>query len=167
MAALKAQREQEQVVVEDAVVAESGTVARGPASESLVVAESAALEESPAAVYLAHLAAGSRRTMRTALETMATLLSSGRAGALTLAWGRVSYQHTAALRSLLAERYAPATANKMLAALRTGGRAHSDALPTHTPVSPAGTHRASTPTARSPSAAPRQTGRPRQIRGER
>jgi len=118
MAALKAQREQEQVVVEDAVVAESGTVARGPASESLVVAESAALEESPAAVYLAHLAAGSRRTMRTALETMATLLSSGRAGALTLAWGRVSYQHTAALRSLLAERYAPATANKMLAALR-------------------------------------------------
>jgi len=30
----------------------------------------------------------------------------------------VRYQHTAALRSLLAERYAPATANKMLAALR-------------------------------------------------
>jgi len=116
MAALKAQREQ--VVVVDAVVDERGTVARGPASEGLVLAESAALEESPAAVYLAHLAAGSRRTMRTALETMATLLSGGRAGALTLAWGRVRYQHTAALRSLLAERYAPATANKMLAALR-------------------------------------------------
>jgi site-specific recombinase XerD len=33
-------------------------------------------------------------------------------------WEQLRYQHTAALRSLLAERYSAATANKMLAALR-------------------------------------------------
>jgi site-specific recombinase XerD len=36
----------------------------------------------------------------------------------TLDWSALRYQHTAAVRSLLAELYAPATANKMLAALR-------------------------------------------------
>ncbi len=120
MATRTAQKEQEQVVVEDAMGGDTSRTAapEQPVAEGLVLTQQPLLEESPAAVYLAHLAAGSRRTMRTALETMAGLLSGGRAGALTLAWGRVRYQHTAALRSLLAERYAPATANKMLAALR-------------------------------------------------
>lgn len=74
--------------------------------------------EHPAAVYLAHLAPGSRRTMRGALATIAALLTEGAADCFALPWHRLRYQHTAAVRALLAERYAPATANKHLAALR-------------------------------------------------
>ena len=72
----------------------------------------------PALVYLARLAPGSRRTMGEALHTMADRLSAGRCDLWTLAWHEIRYQHTAALRSLLTEQYAPATVNKMLAALR-------------------------------------------------
>src|SRR5581483_6809640 len=86
----------------------------------------------PALVYLAQLSPGSRRTMRTALNTIAELLGvapimqetnspRGRREVETLRycdWASLRYQHTLALRTLLAERYKPATANKMLAALR-------------------------------------------------
>ncbi|MDP9476380.1 MAG: site-specific integrase [Actinomycetota bacterium] len=72
----------------------------------------------PARVYLASLSEGSRHTMRAALENMAGLVSVGHADALALPWHELRYQHTAAIRSALAERYAPATANKMLSALR-------------------------------------------------
>ncbi|HKP54348.1 MAG TPA: tyrosine-type recombinase/integrase [Chloroflexia bacterium] len=72
----------------------------------------------PAAVYLARLAAGSRRTMAGALDVIAGLLTSYRCNKETLNWGALRYQHTAAIRALLADLYAPATANKMLAALR-------------------------------------------------
>ncbi|HEY3229911.1 MAG TPA: site-specific integrase [Roseiflexaceae bacterium] len=86
----------------------------------------------PALVYLAQLSPGSRRSMRTALNTIAELLgvapvvqetSSPRRRRevetlLYCDWTSLRYQHTLALRTLLAERYKPATANKMLAALR-------------------------------------------------
>lgn len=72
----------------------------------------------PALVYLASLAAGSRRTMRQALDVIAAELTGGRATLLTLPWHQLTYAHTAAVRSALAERYAAATANKMLAALK-------------------------------------------------
>jgi site-specific recombinase XerD len=76
--------------------------------------------QNPAAVYLASLtSAQSRRTMRRCLATLAAMLL-GRTDAdpLTLTWQNLSYAHSAALRTQLAERYAPATANKHLAALR-------------------------------------------------
>lgn len=78
---------------------------------------------SPAAVYLAQLAQSGRRTQKTALDTLAALLgppaAPGQAyDALSCPWHLLRYQHTAALRTALTERYAPATANKMLAALR-------------------------------------------------
>lgn len=76
------------------------------------------LDEHPAVVYLAGLAEGSRRTMRGALDTIAGLVSDGQADAETLPWARLRFQHTTAIRSRLAETYAPATANKMLSALR-------------------------------------------------
>ena len=75
-------------------------------------------DQHPVAVYLARLAPGSRRAMRQALGVVAELLSSGKATAETLPWPSLRYQHTAAVRAALAERYAPATANKMLSALR-------------------------------------------------
>lgn len=75
-------------------------------------------DQHPAAVYLARLAPGSRRTMSEALNTMAGLLTNNRCTMQTLDWSALRYQHTAALRSILADLYAAATANKMLAALK-------------------------------------------------
>jgi site-specific recombinase XerD len=72
----------------------------------------------PAAVYLASLAPGSRRAMRQALDVCAGIISSGRDDAETLDWAALRFQHTSAIRAALAERYAPAGANKALAALR-------------------------------------------------
>lgn len=71
----------------------------------------------PAAVYLTRLAPGSRRSQKAALETMASILSSGRIGTDELPWQQLGYQHTQALRAVLAERYSPATANSHLVAL--------------------------------------------------
>lgn len=76
----------------------------------------ARLDEQPAAVYLAQLTRRSRRTQASALDQVAQLL--GYSDALTCPWSSLRYQHTAAIRAQLAERYAPATANRMLAALR-------------------------------------------------
>lgn len=76
------------------------------------------LDRHPAAVYLARLAPGSHRTMRHALDTVAAILTGGIADAAALDWSRLRYSHTAAIRAALAARYAPATANKILAALR-------------------------------------------------
>ena len=72
----------------------------------------------PAHVYLARLGSGSRRTMREALSTIAAIVTSGRADLETMPWAALRYQHTAAVRAALMEKYKPSTANKMLAALR-------------------------------------------------
>jgi site-specific recombinase XerD len=56
--------------------------------------------------------------MRGALEQIASLLSSGREDILTLDWSALRYPHVQAVRAVLAERYAPATANRHLSALR-------------------------------------------------
>ena len=89
-----------------------------PLDAVLYGVENLPADEQPAAVYLASLSPGSRRTMRTALHTIAGLLTTGCRDAFLLPWGALRYQHTAALRAALAEKYAPATANKILAALR-------------------------------------------------
>jgi site-specific recombinase XerD len=73
----------------------------------------------PAAVYLARLAPGSRRSQMAALDTMARLLTGDdERNAENLPWHLVGYQHSQALRAALADRYSPATANRHLAALR-------------------------------------------------
>jgi len=76
------------------------------------------LDQNAAAVYLAGLSAGSRPAMQGALNEIAGLLSGGAVDALTLDWAALRFQHTAAIRAKLAERDAPATANKKLSALR-------------------------------------------------
>ena len=85
---------------------------------ALSVIEAQASDSHPALVYLARLAPGSRRTMSEALTVIAGKVSAGHSTLWTLAWHELRYQHTVALRSVLAEQYAPATVNKMLAALR-------------------------------------------------
>jgi site-specific recombinase XerD len=74
-------------------------------------------DQNSAAVYLASLAPGSRRTMRQALDTIAGM-DSPTVDAMSFPWHSVRHQHTAAIRSRLAEAFAAATANKMLSALR-------------------------------------------------
>jgi site-specific recombinase XerD len=76
------------------------------------------LEQNPAAVYLASLGERSRRTIGGDLNAIAGIVSGGRFDAFSLQWEWIRYRHTAAIRSLLLERYAPATANRMLSALR-------------------------------------------------
>ena len=75
-------------------------------------------ESHPALVYLGRLAHGSRRTLRAALDNIARLATSGRSNALSCNWPALRYQHTQAIRAALAARYAVATVNKHLAALR-------------------------------------------------
>jgi len=72
----------------------------------------------PVAVYLASLGSGSRRAMKQALRVITEMLTGTDADPASLPWWNVGYQHTQAIRSLLMERYNPASTNKMLAALR-------------------------------------------------
>lgn len=72
----------------------------------------------PALIYLSRLSPGSRRTMRGSLRRIVEILTYGEGAFADFPWDRLEYQHTAAVRAALTQQYAPATANKMLAALR-------------------------------------------------
>jgi len=79
----------------------------------------------PAVVYLASLGEGSRRAISRSLDLVAGLAvevvggeSPGAGLGLVFPWWQLRYQYTAAIRSALQGRYAPATANKALSALR-------------------------------------------------
>ncbi len=87
-------------------------------SRVLLRVEALPLDRHPVAVYLSSLAPGSRRTMRQALGVIAKLVSGGRADTRNLAWEKLRYQHTQAIRAKLMETYSPASTNKLLAALR-------------------------------------------------
>ncbi len=98
--------------------AESSSVPAPTGPRTLLRGEVLPVERHPAAVYLSSLGTGSRRTMRQALSVIAGFLSGGRATVQSLAWEKLRYQHTQAVRTALAEKYAPGTVNKMVAALR-------------------------------------------------
>lgn len=77
----------------------------------------------PARVYVAGLSGDGHRTMTGCLQAIAAWVSDGSADIDTLPWARLRFSHTTAIRAALARavsegRYAPATANKHLAALR-------------------------------------------------
>ena len=72
----------------------------------------------PAAVYLASQAPSGRRTQMQALNVIAGMLSEGKVDCFNLEWSKLRYQHTIAIRAKLSEMYKPATANKMIVALR-------------------------------------------------
>jgi len=73
---------------------------------------------SPADVYLASLAPGSRRTMRHALRVMVELAAPGAWTVSTFPWHLLRPEQTSLIREHLAATAAPATVNKSLAALR-------------------------------------------------
>ena len=73
----------------------------------------------PALVYVARLAASSRITMARSLHVVAGILTDDACrDAQMIDWGSLRYQHVAAIRTVLAERFAPSTANRHLSALR-------------------------------------------------
>lgn len=75
--------------------------------------------QNPAVVYTTRFTTqAGRQTMYQALRTIASLLSPASPDVFTFPWHQVRHQHTQAVRTILAERYAPATANKLIAALR-------------------------------------------------
>jgi hypothetical protein len=57
-----------------------------PPAHPLALPAAGSLERHPVAVYLAHLAPGSRRVMRGALDAIARILTAGRCDALALDW---------------------------------------------------------------------------------
>lgn len=75
-----------------------------------------AADRNPCVVYLASLAEGSRPTMRGALRDIARYC--GQDDPTRFDWHRLRYGHTQAIRTWLAARFSPATANRYLAALR-------------------------------------------------
>lgn len=75
------------------------------------------IDQHPAAVYLASLSPRSRRVQAGALTTVASLLGI-EGDVLAVPWHQLHYQYMQNIRTQLAERYAPATANRILAALR-------------------------------------------------
>lgn len=73
----------------------------------------------PAEAYLIRLAASSRQRQFYALQTIVETFTSGRSkDPRTFAWASLRYNHSAALRSKLVEKYAPNTVNRLLSAYR-------------------------------------------------
>lgn len=72
----------------------------------------------PLAVYLDGLSPGSRPTVAQSLEVVARYLSQRKVGADRYPWGTVTYAQAQAARAYVAKRYAPATARKVVSALR-------------------------------------------------
>nr|WP_309690467.1 tyrosine-type recombinase/integrase [Armatimonas sp.] len=90
----------------------------------VVVQEGQRRDQNAAVVYLASLAPGSRRSMGDALGIIAALLlpelgeKTVQVRIELLPWRALRFQHTSAVRAVLAEKYSYATVNKMLSALR-------------------------------------------------
>src|SRR6266508_3010092 len=82
----------------------------------LILSQPLPLDQNAAAVYIASLPADTgKRTQAQALRVIAQVLGTDLE---RVNWGALRYQHTAAIRDKIAQAYSPATANKMLAALR-------------------------------------------------
>jgi len=75
-------------------------------------------DRDPVAAYLARLGPLQQLKLPPLLDTLALLLSDGRADAATLDWARLEPAHAVAVRARLAERYAPTYANTFLSLLR-------------------------------------------------
>lgn len=88
----------------------------------LLAASAPAFDQNPAAAYLFHLPSdSSRRVMAQALRTLAGLLTGQdpqTVDFLALDWAALRRAHVDSLRPALAEQFAPATASRMLSALR-------------------------------------------------
>lgn len=76
------------------------------------------VKKNPAVDYLARLGKGSRRSQSAALETIVDIMGGGLVGASRFPWHDLTPAVIGVLRGELERRYAPATANRHLYALR-------------------------------------------------
>jgi len=91
--------------------------------QNLAVVEAVPVSKNPAAVYVASLASGqSRYGAERSLDAIARLLPQVPDDAIhawrNIPWQKMGFAEVAALRSRLAEKYAPSSANRHLATLR-------------------------------------------------
>jgi site-specific recombinase XerD len=85
-------------------------------SRSLAITDNLATQ-SPAVMYLANLSTDAgRRVQRQALAAITGIFGAG--DPFTFQWSALRAEHVAEIRKRLAEAYAPATANRILTALR-------------------------------------------------
>lgn len=85
-------------------------------NDDLISIDQQPLDQNAAAVYIASLPAKSgQRTQAQALRVVAQIFNTDLSG---MNWSALRYRHTAMIRARLAETYSPATANKILSALR-------------------------------------------------
>jgi site-specific recombinase XerD len=88
----------------------------------LILSNLPPIDQNPAASYLYRLQSdASRRVMAQGLRTIAALLTGQdaySADILSIHWGGLRHTHTAALRTRLMQLYSPATARRILSALR-------------------------------------------------
>jgi integrase len=73
---------------------------------------------SPAAAYLGSTGKGSHRTVQQSMSVLAGLVAGDGTDPMKFRWEALTRADTVLMRSTLKERYAPATANKMLSVLR-------------------------------------------------
>jgi site-specific recombinase XerD len=85
---------------------------------SLVLPVQLPADQNPAAVYLASLGQSSQRVVLSDLQAIAGIVSGGTTDAYSLNWATLRFQHTAAIRATLAERYTYTGANRMISSLR-------------------------------------------------
>jgi site-specific recombinase XerD len=76
------------------------------------------LDQNPAAVYIASLGGPKSTGGRTQAQALSVIAEIFHTDIYSMNWAALRYQHTAMIRSQISQRYAPATANKMLSALR-------------------------------------------------
>ena len=82
----------------------------------LTLSQPQPIDQNAAAVYIASLPAETgRRTQAQALRVVAQALG---VDFERVDWSALRYQHTAAIRAKIAQSYSPASANKILSALR-------------------------------------------------
>ncbi len=86
-------------------------------TSSMILSTPLPLDQNAAAVYIASLNTNSgRRSQAQALRVIASIMKAEDINSIN--WSALRYQHTAAIRAQLSQRYSPATANKILSALR-------------------------------------------------
>jgi len=85
---------------------------------SIILSSPLPLDQNAAAVYIASLGGVHSSGGRTQAQALRVIAEIFKTSPISINWGALRYQHTSMIRSQLMNRYAPATANKMLSALK-------------------------------------------------